>query len=247
MLPVYLQGAQPVVSSLMQVALDIPDEKGGTDEGREDKLYFIRAFFEAFGCRIERLPKLFAESFGDEAFTLCVMYIDRLASGHYGGDGNSHRSFSSALRELGGDPLFAMLHPRVLLEKAKEFCPDAVPLLESTVKMHPSALLEEVALAQAIRNSNLNESIKHKLRDNLWRASIASICYSRIRGQLVHGPGGGPLSFDQSDYKGQKGVRVDFRLLHEALLRIYDHIKAMSLENAEWFGNPNYPDPNTTT
>jgi hypothetical protein len=233
----------------MQITIEIPDEKGGTEEGWEGILFYIREFFKNFGCKIERLTKLFTESFGDEAFTLCVVYIDHLASGHYGGDQNNHKNFSRALRELGGDPLFAMLHPRELLEKAREYKelgPDAVLLLESAVKAHPSALLEEVSLAEVIRNSSLNEPTKRKLRDNLWRASIASICYSRIRGPLIHGPGSGALSFDESVYMGQKGVKVDFHCLHEALVNIYGQIQAKSIESAEWFGNPNYPDLNMT-
>lgn len=231
----------------MQVGLDIPDEKRGTDEGREDKLYFIRAFFEHFGRKVERLPKLFAGCFSDEAFTLCVVYIDHLASGHYGGDQQNHENFSRALRELGGDPLFAMLHPRVLLEKVKESCPQALPLFESVADKHPSDLLHEAALAQEVRNSDLDESIKQKLKSNLWRASIASICYSEIRGSAVHGPGGGALSFGESIYMGKKGVTVDFHRLYESLLRIYDQINAQSLKSVKWFGNPDYPDLNRTT
>ncbi len=217
-----------------------------SDEDREAKLIFIEAFFEEFERRIERLPKLLADSFKDEALTLCVVYIDHLASGHFGGDQSNNENFSRALRTLSGDSLFAMIHPRDLLEKAAGFCHEALPLLESVVQNHPNALLEEALLRRAVQESGLAEPVKQKLNSNLWRASIASICYSHIRGQLVHGPGSGGLLFEDSLYKGKVGVKVDFDLLYRALRSIYDSVKTKSLQNAEWFGNPSYPDRNKT-
>ena len=151
---------------------------GEINKDQEIKRQFVRHFFEGFGRKVERLPELFEQSFCDEAFTLCVVYIDRLASGRYGGDRRNHENFSRALRELAGNPLFAMLHPRELLEKAKTTFPAALPFLRAVVEKHPGALLEEPALAQAIANSTLDEFTKQNLTANLWRASIASICYS---------------------------------------------------------------------
>jgi hypothetical protein len=66
------------------------------------KQRFIEAFFDEFERKADRLQKLWSQSFTDEAFTLCLVYIDRLASGHYGGKyGRNRHNFWRALLEEG--------------------------------------------------------------------------------------------------------------------------------------------------
>ncbi len=206
------------------------------------KADFIKAFFEKLERKISRLPELFKGSFPDEAFTLCVVYIDRLASGHYGGDpGKNRENFCRALQELSGNPLWAMLHPREMLEQTEQKLPGAVALVESIVKEKPpGTLLEEAEVARAIKDSSLEESAKRNLTENLWRASIASICYQHVRGPEIHGPGSGGIDFDETLYNGKKGVKVDFQLVYDALYNIHERIKAESVRSTNWFGNPKY-------
>jgi hypothetical protein len=203
---------------------------------------FIRDFFDNFGSKISRLSELFKASYHDEAFTLCVVYIDRLASGFYGGDsGKNHENFCRALKELSGNPLFAMIHPRELLDRTMQKLPDAVPLVKSIIeKETPGVLLEEQKVARAINDSSLDGSTKHKATANLWRASMASICYERVRGREIHGPGSGGLDFDETLYNGKKGIKLDFRLVYDALCNIHQQVKAESVQSGNWFGNPNY-------
>ncbi len=74
------------------------------------KQKLVEAFFSAFDKRVKRLEDLRSRSFEDEAFALCVVYIDRLASGYYGGEaGKNRRSFCRALSELSGNPLFGLV------------------------------------------------------------------------------------------------------------------------------------------
>jgi hypothetical protein len=54
-----------------------------------DKAFFVQGYFEQVILRIERLAKLRSKgvgevSFKDEAFILCLVYIDSLASCYYG-------------------------------------------------------------------------------------------------------------------------------------------------------------------
>lgn len=70
-----------------------------------DKASFVKAYFEQVKLRIERLAQLRSEkvggvSFKDEAFILCLVYIDSLASCYYG-EANG-RTFCKVLRELSG-------------------------------------------------------------------------------------------------------------------------------------------------
>jgi hypothetical protein len=203
---------------------------------------FVQAFFEEFAHKISRLPELSERSFPDEAFTLCVVYIDRLASGHYGGDpGKNQENFCRALRELSGNPLFAKLHPRELLEGTQRKFPGAVAFVRLVLERKaPGALIDEDEVASVIRKSSLDDSTKRNLTANLWRASMASIFYRRVRGPEIHGPGSGGLDFDETLCNGKKGVKVDFHLVYDALRSIYDRIKAVSVESGSWFGNPNY-------
>lgn len=205
------------------------------------KQQFISAFFVKFNEKVERLEKLHSESFADEAFTLCLIYIDRLASGYYGGKyGQNRKNFCRALRELGNNPLFGMIHPQRLLEQIRRTCPSAASVIESIAAEEPHALLDEDKLAKGIRNSSLTDREKVKLISNLWRASIANISYEYIRNAEVHGPGSGGLSFDESIYQGKVGVSVGFRVFYDALRAIILRAREISMKSSQWFGNPEF-------
>ena len=48
------------------------------------KQQMMKSFFDSFGEKIDRLQELRSKGFESEASTLCLVYIDRLASGHFG-------------------------------------------------------------------------------------------------------------------------------------------------------------------
>jgi hypothetical protein len=205
------------------------------------KQKLVEAFFGEFEQKIKRLEELRSQSFEDEAFTLCLVYIDRLASGHYGGKyGRNRKNFWRALKELSNNPLLGMIHPLPLLEQTKAKCPTATSPIESIIKKQPHALLDEDKLAEEIRHWSLTDSEKVGLISSLWRASIASISYDYIRNAEVHGPGSGGISFDESIYKGQVGVTLDFKIFFDALRSILSRVTEMSISSSQWFGNPNY-------
>ncbi len=91
--------------------------------------------------------------------------------------------------------------------------------------------MDEAEVVQAIQNSTIDESAKRVLAENIWRASIASICYVHVRGPEIHGPGSGGLDFDETIYNGKKGIKVDFHRVHDALSNIHIQIKAKSLQS----------------
>ena len=204
------------------------------------KQQFIELFFDAFEQKIARLQEL-RKDFPDEAFTLSVLYIDRLASGRFGGKaGQNGKNFCRALRELSGNPLFRTIHPRHLKERAQPYCLSAAPFIESVISRQPSALLDEDELAGEIQNSSLLDNEKAKLIDNLWRGTIANIVYELVRNPEVHGSGSGGLSFDATEYKGRTGVTLDFKEFYDALKQILQSVRKVSMETGHWYGNPNY-------
>jgi hypothetical protein len=205
------------------------------------KQQFIEAFFQEFEQKAERLQKLWSQSYVEDAFTLCLVYIDRLASGRYGGKyGHNRENYWRALKELSGNPLFGMIHPLRLVEQTRAKYPSAVTLIESIVASKPHELLEEDMLTGEIRASSLTAGEKAKLISTLWRASIANISYDHIRNAEVHGSGSGGLSFDESIYQGKVGVTLDFQVLYDALRAILHGVKEASIKASQWFANPNY-------
>lgn len=204
------------------------------------KQQLIQSFFAAFEQRIKRLPEL-CKSFPDEAFTLCLVYIDRLASGHFdGGPGQNRSNFSRALKQLSGNALFGMIHPFQVKELTQPYGASATSFIKSVTGRQPNALFGGDELVTEIRKSSLLDVEKDKLIENLWRASIANIAYDYIRVAEVHGPGSGGLSFDEIWYQGHTGIALDFETFYRALGQIFERIKEVSVTTGHWFGNPNY-------
>jgi hypothetical protein len=201
----------------------------------------IRAFFDEFARKIGRLRELNEKGLRDEAFTLCVVYIDRLACANYGPEpGHNAEAFCQALRELGGNPLFGMIHPGELLQGTKEKLPGAMVLIESLVNRQPGALLSETELSQDMLRSSLPEQAKKKLISHLWCASMANICYAHIRNPQVHGPGSNGFTFDRTTFDGKKGVKLDFEVLYDALHNILARTRETSIRTGEWFGRADF-------
>jgi len=205
------------------------------------KQEWIRSFFEEFERKVNRLQELYDNSFQDEAFTLCMIYVDRLASGHFGGrEGQNRKNFSKALTQLSGNPLFGMIHPLQLQRLTKRFCPSAASFIQSVAGKQPHFLLDEAKLAEEIRQSSLPGQEKAELISHLWRASMSNIAYDHVRGAEVHGPGSGGQPFGETIYDGKKGVVLDFDIFYGALKEILKKVTELSLSSDDWFGNPNY-------
>lgn len=207
----------------------------------EEKTFFIEEYFSSFRKRIERLD-LFKREFEEEALILCVVYIDQLASGrYYDGQEKSHQNFCRALSELSGDRFFGMIHPRRLSDLAQKRSNAVRDVIDQFVKDHPSQFLEQVTFKQFVQQSGLSESDRTSLIANIWRASVASICYERIRCQAVHGPGWScTLTFDETTYEEKFGATVDYGRLRDALYGVFRQVESLSLQSGEWFGNPLY-------
>jgi hypothetical protein len=210
-----------------------------------DKLFFIQAYFDDLSTRIENLKKLSSgqiegQSFRDEALILCLVYIDGLASSYYGED-RTKESFCKALRELSGNPLYGKLHVKRLLDLENDpRWGGARVEVEKLAAKRPGELLDETDVANAIRQSGVPRDEREELIKHIWRFSIAATCYEIMRNAAVHRLGASTLSFDETIYEGERGVRLTFSLLHQALLQIAQHVAQESLRTGEWFGRKDY-------
>jgi hypothetical protein len=211
-----------------------------------DKAVFINAYFKHLKEALEKLLKLRSLrveglSFRDEALILCLVYIDGLASNFYGEA--TEKNFCKALAELSGNPIFAKLHPKRLLDPKFKFwnsAPKAKQVIETLISNRIGELFDEAEIADIIRKSGLPSLLEQNLIEKLWQCSIGAICYEHMRFGAVHGLGTGSLSFDNTTYNGKHGVTLDFDLLYAALQNICNHVARGSTEMGEWFGRPDY-------
>lgn len=164
-----------------------------------DKVSFIKAYFDKLRQRIDNLTKLYASPpFRDEALTLCLVYIDGLASNYYEGDAVKE-NFCRALRELSGSALFRKLHVKTLLDSDNDkHWAGAKPAVERLAKTKPGELLDEAEVAAQIQQSEVNKEAQNALIKRLWRYSVGAICYEVMRNSAVHGLGAGTLTFDET-------------------------------------------------
>jgi len=206
-----------------------------------EKVVFIKAYFDKLAQRIENLAKLNASpEHRDEALILSLVYVDGLASNYYGGEAVKE-NFCKALRELSGNPIFAKLHAKMLLDPSNDKHWQGVkPAIESLVKTKAGELLDESEVAAQIRASGVPQQHQDALIARLWRSSVGAICYEVMRNSAVHGLGTGTLSFDETVYEGKLGFALNFDLLHAALRRMSDHIAKESIQKGEWFGRKDY-------
>jgi hypothetical protein len=215
----------------------------------EDKAFFVTAYFERVKLRIEKLATLRSQkiggmSFQDEAFILCLVYIDGLASCYYGNKRGSQRTFCQAMRELSGNPVFGKLHPQVLLDpkndKRWKNARGAKQQVEELVKKKRGELLDDSEVATIIRQGTIVQAEQDKLIADLWRSSVGAICYTHMRCAAVHELGTAPFSFSQTVHEGKLGFSLDFDVVYAALQNVGAHVAQVSIEKGEWFGRPDY-------
>jgi len=202
------------------------------------KKEMIEAYFRALRRRIELLSEMHSRTLTEEALILCIVYIDWLASGHYGGTGKGNKhNFCRALMELGGKPVFRMFHPLILLEHTDKHAPAAETEIKVLITTNPGQFLGESDVYGAFEGSSLSVDRKKKVLAELWKTSMAARVYDWCRNRLIHGPGYITVSFDQTVLPDGSRVWIDFELLYGALKSIFNEIERMSIEKCLWFGN----------
>lgn len=210
-----------------------------------DKVFFIKAYFDALRVRIGNLRTLHdtnvdGKSFRDEALILCLVYIDGLASSYYGDDATKE-NFCKAVTELSSNALFGKLHVKKLLDPDNDkYWAGAKTSVEELAKNRPGELLDQIEVADAIRKSGVPKQTQDSLIKRLWFNAIGAICYELMRNAAVHGLGASTLSFDETLHNGKLGFALNFDVLHKALQQISEHVAQRSIAKGEWFGRKDY-------
>ena len=199
------------------------------------KLSAMISFFESWENRLHFLKDLFEQNHQNEALLLSCCYIEGFANQIYS-DERSNWNFYRILKEHGGDYNLLCIHPEELkiglsIVKNKNIREIGKKIDEALSGVEKR--LYDIEEMFNIIVPNLPEEEATKLKNHLWRGTLASFAYRRIRCEHVHNLIG-PRQFlsltDDTDFP-------DFNCLYAALMRIFKAIRKMSIESGKWFGN----------
>lgn len=221
----------------------------------EDRQFFADAWFKALKKKIDRTSMLFqngnkldSSSWEDEAFILCVVYLDRLSNRIKSSYETCHRRFCTLLINHGGNDFFGKISFRQLLRNLKKkkkvirtgdkilnhlnsqgcdldkemFCKNNLP--ESYQKIFEREELLSFFTSDAI----LTQEELKQLEPELWQGSIASICYEFVRCPTIHEDTQRTLRVGET--------QLNFNILYPALNSVYDYIESTYRRNGKFLG-----------
>lgn len=203
------------------------------------KRRFIEAYFEDLDQKACFTDRLNEKGHKDEALLLCCCYIEAVGNGLAATSAGYAENFASVLMEHGGEPVLALIHPR----KVKESLPykstspaSKAALVGALLTLPTNQTLTADEFLTAMQQLITPDAFEF-LKKELWRGSIASIVYSRIRSPGVHtfGPAKS-LIFSATTYKDKLLPEVDFPMLRRVLARVIAHAEQVSLSTNRLFG-----------
>ncbi len=204
------------------------------------KRELITAFFGDAEERAAYLLDLHANGRAAEAATLCLVYIDSFSQWLFWPRSRTGQNFVEALVDHGGDSEFALIHPLAAIrafETMKGQWKNFATKLRSHFPGPGYSLFEKDDFLTEV-TADFSEREAKFLGVELWRGTIASVVYARLRNPSVHSfRRAAEISFDSTTYRGQPARPITFRRLHEALLKIIAEARARSMANDQWFGD----------
>ena len=211
-----------------------------TDED-SSPLPYIKAFFDDLDAKVAFLDVLWGTSHQDEALTLCCCYIDGLANHYRKDDDSSARNFATTLVEYGGEPSLA-LHTglalsRALRSKGQPKSLATAAAVETALDERLGELVSASELAARLKAA-MPPNVFQALAPHLWRASVASIAYLRLRSPFIHELGGpGAVIVGSSDHRADNAIHVGFPMLQRALKNLVRTMRERSETTVSWFGH----------
>jgi hypothetical protein len=217
-----------------------PTTEPGDAHDKAAKLEFIRAFFDYAVDRSAFLRQLFDQGRQDEAVTLCCCYIDGLANMVYWDSDRSQFNFVRLLREHGKHPDLEKATALALIRWIETSRAALAPIAVK-IRQHMSAELTRIQPEVELRarlQRLLSPPDFQQLSHELWRATLASIAYQRMRVPFVHRLGGpAAVVVGSGDHRSADVIHIDFGVLHAALDAIIAHFRELSISTGRWFGH----------
>ena len=208
---------------------------GGPDQKEEWAM--IEADFDNLERRADLLLRLKKMGFEEEALLLCCCYIEGMGNLYFGGGGRQ-LNFYRILKNFGGEEMLMHIHPKQLwigLRTAKNLQTIGQKIGITLRKVEKKLYTEEDVLALVAHLLNKEEMTK--LKDNLWRGTLAALAYKEFRSPAVHELGGAKsFSFEGTTFKGEPAPVLDFSLLYEGMLNILRNMREKSTKTGTYFG-----------
>lgn len=208
----------------------------------------MEEYFASWENRLSFLDQLADTKHPDEALTLACCYIDTLGGYLFPRlRRNSQRRFVKVLVEHSGNPVFAAIHPRQVAEflgdlrSEKEWARNVEKDLSAHLRTLIGQLFTEAEFVSAVC-PKLTPAMTEKLRQHLWRGTIAAILYEHVRCAAVHSAPPIAVTFDRSRLHGRGIEPLHYPLVGPAVRGILAYCVQRSFSTGKYYGH-DYPDP----
>lgn len=209
------------------------------DRDIEAKSQFIKAFHDDAVKRIDFLVWLDREKHGQEAITLCLIYIDSFSQWLCWPSSASGKNFVDTIVNFGGDQLMGLVHPLQAIRTFEVMKPSWQEISIKIKKVFPGPEYELISKNDFLKRLDTiltNEESK-KLKSECWRGTLAAIAYYFLRNPSIHRFGASELSFSGTLYKGKTISGMGFMELVKIVKNIHNELRRRSESNIQWFGN----------
>ena len=207
------------------------------EDKTQTKAFFIEAYFNDLQSRVMFLEKLRAMGRNDEALLLCCCYIEALGSRQSPKPERKAKNYCSILVQHGGNEIWQLIHPKQIKDVLStngifsNTFGELAPLIDGV----GGQLISPQDLS-ALLSPSLNEQQQFWLQENMFKGSMASISYERIRSELVHDiSSAGNISFSETQYKGSHVGDINFELLYTSLRKIVDTLENKATSTGKWW------------
>jgi hypothetical protein len=215
--------------------LPMVNDRGESDQ--DAKASFIRAYFDDLVERSAFLEELAETGHEKDALLLCCCYIEGIANHLYWPESHAKQNFVRVLTEHSQCEVLSWIHPDRLRRSLDDLPSDMRGKLASTLKQTESRLYSQDGIRRLL-SQNLTAEEMAKVRNQLWRGTVAAIAYEHIRSQFVHWLGGpNSVTFDDTTFKGAPVPSIGLPLLQRALTRILQAAKHVSVSTNRWYGH----------
>lgn len=209
------------------------------EENERAKSDFITAFHDYAKERIEFLKKLVSDGRQDEALTLCLSYIDSFSHWLEWPSDKVGRNFVNAVVKFGSDPFMSLAHPLQAIRAFDQMNKPWPEIAKAIQVIYPGPLYqllhEDEFLSQL--SPQLTRENLIKVREELWRTTVAGVAYFGMRNFAIHKFGATPLTFSNTTYQGQPTSGLDFERLYNVVEHLHAELRCRSEANNQWFGN----------
>ncbi|MFA6470993.1 MAG: hypothetical protein WCU00_03045 [Candidatus Latescibacterota bacterium] len=220
----------------LNIIYEILKEGSAMPEEREEKAFYIKAYYKNLEQRISFLKELHEDGHVNEALMLCCCYIEALGSQRYQDSDRKAKNYCTILDEHGGDVIFGLVHPKralQVLSTVNLFQRNIVEIQEAISGIE-NQLYEKRAFLQLLAPVTTPEQ-QNWLNENVFKLTIAAISYDHVRCQLVHDISAGPVSFSETTFNGKPLPSIEFRLLYKGLKNVFAKAKCKSIETNKWY------------